>query len=139
MRAKDYLMRIEEIDTAVRIKNDELLRYQEKASGIGNYPEGERVLSSRNVPDRMAEVIAKYAEIKDELIKQTLELAKERQGIIDTISRLQPIDYEILYSKYAKGESFYVIGANMGKSYRWVVGKHGTALIHLQKLLDQEQ
>lgn len=138
MRAKDYLKRLEEIDTEIRIKNDELIRFQEEAGTPKGYNEAERVRSSRTINDKMAEVIARYAEIKDKLIRENLDLAKERQSILDTLSQLSTTDHEILYSKYAKYESFYEIGSRMEKSYRWVIGKHGMALKHLQDLLDEK-
>ena len=139
MRAKDYLKRLEEIDTEIRIKNDELIRFQEEAGTPKGYSEAERVRSSRTINDKMAEVIARYAEIKDKLIRENLDLAKERQSILDTLSQLSTTDHEILYSKYAKYESFYEIGSRMEKSYRWVIGKHGMALKHLQDLLNGKE
>lgn len=138
MKAKDFVRRIKEIDTLMRIKNEELLRLREKAGGVGGYMDGERVQSTITISDKMADEVVRYIDMRDEMVAENFNLAKERHMIINTIGELEPVEYEVLYSKYAKGESFDEIADRYEKSYRWAVAKHGTALKNLQKVIDRK-
>lgn len=136
MKAKDFVRRIKEIDTTMRIKNEELLRLREKAGGVGGYMDGERVQSTRTISDKMADEVVRYIDLRDEMVAENFKLAKERHMIVNTLGELEPVEYDVLYSKYASGATFDDIADRYGKSYRWAVAKHGAALKNLQKIID---
>lgn len=137
MRAKQFLKRIKEIDTAIKIKNEELERLAEKAISICSFSDGEKVQSSKLTADRMANDVAKYIDLRTEIAFDTISLAKERQAILETVSRLPSSEHEVLYMRYARYINFDEIAEELERSRRWVIDKHSKGLKDLQKILDE--
>lgn len=139
MKAKTYLKRLKYIETALRLNREELQRLKERTLAIGGTSsDGERVKSSNVIEDRFAQCVAEYVDLAADIISKEVELEKERKAIINNMSKLDQEEYEILYKIYVAGKSLQETADEMDRSYSFVTSKHGTALAHLQKILNKE-
>ena len=100
--------------------------------------QGEKVKSSPN-QDKMGTAVASYLDIQGEIDMYIIQCASERQKIIGVLERLPITEYNVLYKKYVLMQDYQTIADSMGKSYSWATSWHGTALAHLQKILDEEK
>lgn len=140
MNAKSYLLRISRIDRALRRNAEELELLKANADCIcGSFTEGERVKSSNVIGDRMAEAVAEYIDLQIDIIRESTELEKERRAIINNLKKLDAEECDLLYGVYVKGHTLHEMENLMFKSYSYITSKHGTALRHLQEIIDNEK
>ncbi len=139
MNAKKYLLRIREIDKAIQINTEELIRLRAKSEALTGAVDGERVRTSKTVHDSMAEMVAEYVDIQGTLINESLSLEAERQGIINTIKMLIPEECDVLYLRYVNGMNFQEISCEMERALSTINGIHSRAIQHLQRILNERE
>lgn len=133
MTAEEYLEQIKKIDSMIRNKLRDYQRWAEVADGMGGAALGERVQSSRNL-HRGSDAIGNYIDIEREINA----LKKERQTIIQTIERLPPDEYTVIYGLYVDCYSMKEIAYTEKKSYDWMKRKKRKGLALIQSHLDAE-
>jgi uncharacterized coiled-coil DUF342 family protein len=138
MNAQSYLKRIKWIETQIRHRNVEKRRWRELATNITASMDGERVSSSGN-KQRMASAIESGIDKERLLNQQIKELSAERQEIIDTIEMLPEDESDILYRAYVEYQPLKEVAYARKEAYSTITGKHGTALRHIQEILNSRE
>jgi hypothetical protein len=135
--AKEYLSQLGNLNRKIDHKKLELVE-AELSIGISRSQEGERVQtllsgSSGDQPGNQAIRILLLKEIIDQKIIEYMEM-KDR--MIDQIHDLQDGIYiDILYRRYVRDErNFAQIACDMGYSYKYVINKHGEALLKFERI-----
>lgn len=139
--AKKYLERLEELDEKIKNKLDQKQRWQDIAMNTTARFDGcERVQSSGN-QQKMESAVVEYVnlEFDDQYTQEIAILQKQYDDIIQTIEQLNLNEYKVLYKYYAQYKSFEDIGLECKRSRSWATSMHGTALISLQKILDERK
>lgn len=138
MKAENYLKQIEKLDALIENKQAEVMRWREIANNTSVNMSGERVGSSGS-HDTMANAICTYLDLEREEIDSYIAKRKE---IIQTMERLQPAYYKVLYKKYVEYEDFKTlkdIAAYYDNSCSWARTTHERALRQIQKILDERE
>ncbi len=111
--------------------------WKDVAHSVTGCSEGERVQSSGN-KQKMADAVISYSDIQADIKKRIAEAKKIQDDIVRTIARLKEPEYTVLHGVYILGKQYKEIAASENKSVSWATSLHGTALKHLQQLLDAE-
>lgn len=147
MDALTYLERIKKIDKLIENKRAEIDFWKDVAGGVsvsvptaiinGETVGLERVKSSSDISDRMAEAVSNYVDIETAYGQELAALAKEKRDIIRTIEELPLNEYEVLYHIYVEHKTAQEVIDIMDKSRSWVASIHSKALSNIQKILDE--
>lgn len=133
MKAKWFLMKIEDIDAKIEGRAFEIVQLKLIASGRTAQWGSERVQSSGS-QQKMADAIAKYIDYEnDPEIKVLLEL---KQYIIDIMKKLPTKYYKLLHKIYVQGMTIRDIYLQEHMSRSWGDSNHKKALKELQIILD---
>lgn len=133
MTAKEYLYQIVYLDSRIEANREKVQRLKESAEGTTSNLSPNKVQTSTS-KQKMADAVINYADL--EKIIQADE--KKKQGIIDTISLLNPYESTVLYKRYVEDKSLWVISREMSRSYSWVTKVHSTGIKNLQKILNEK-
>ena len=136
MKAKEYLLQVSKIDKLIANKLIEKEQWQIIAQGTSVISEGERVQSSGS-QQKMADAVYKMFEIEEEINRYIAKLVNIKQGVIQVIEHLPPIEYDILHIVYIQFKDFNDVAAKYNKSTKWVNRVHGRALANVQKIIDK--
>ena len=134
MTAEQYLKQIKKYDYIISNKIKEYQHWVDVADGMGGCSMGDRVQSQRNL-HKDADAISKYIDIESEI----KDLRRKRQGILNTLQQLDPIEYEVLYKIYIEDMMLKELCSVFNKSYAWVKNEKKKALKHLQEIIDKEK
>jgi hypothetical protein len=131
-----YLDRIRMLDLLIINKLAEKARWFEIAtSTTANMSGGDRVKSSSD-PHRMESAVCDYIEAGREYDEFVSKCKAERDEIIRTIEMLPPTEYDLLHKVYVQYKSLKEVAVLKRKAYSWATTVHGTALKHVQDILD---
>lgn len=127
--AKQYLGTIRRIESTIERKTIELEKLRAEAVGInGVRYDGIRVQSS-NSGDRMAQTVAVYVDLENEIRAEVTELAKTKHAIMNQINGMEKQDYAtLLFKRYVEYKSLESISAEMNYNYGYTRQLHGYAL-----------
>lgn len=134
MTAKEYLNQLYILDMRYKTKLEEVTDLRELASGTGAIQyDKDRVQSSpRN--DQLINAIIKITEAENEAMRRSVELADQRQKIIDQIIGMDDGNYiRILCLKYVHYKKLEDVAEIMHFSYDWIKHLHGEALKAFEK------
>ena len=139
LKAQEFLEQYKTQQTIIASCWEEAERWKDIAHSVTGCTDGIRVQSSGS-KQKMADAVISYSDIEAD-IKQRIAEAKAIQNkIVKTIARLKEPEYYVLHGVYILGKQFKEVAASrtpsMSKS--WATSVHGTALVHLQQLLDAE-
>ncbi len=133
MKAKWFLMKIEEIDAKIEGRSYEIMQLKMIASGRTAQWGSERVQSSGS-QQKMADAVAKYIDYEND--HEMKELLLLKQYIINTIKKLPTKYYKMLHRIYVQGMTIRDIYLMERMSRTWGDRLHNEALKELQKILD---
>lgn len=139
MDAKTYLNRLKQMDARVSAKLEELENLTALATKTTSVMGGERVQSS-STQDKMAECVAKIADLQKDLREDIVDLLKQKEKAMQLIDEWCEADcITLLYYRYLDSKKWEHIAIMMNYSVDWVKrGLHGKALLQLQNGLDRE-
>lgn len=134
MEAEKYLERIKLIDAILINKLEDHRIWVELADALGGFSVGERVQTTRNLHQKQ-NAIDRYIDIEAEI----KALREERQRIIDTIQKLPPTEYDIIYKIYVKDNpnTLKEIAYQYHKSYDWAKKRKRNGLRLIQSMIDK--
>lgn len=134
MKARDYLEQIAEWEAKIRNKEYERKNLYESATAITPNYDGERVQSSSD-----QQTMANKTNVCVDIDRQIEDLKRKIADVIATIEMLPKEEYELLHNVYVKHMDLTTAAEAMDKckSYSWARGKHGSALQHLQTIIDR--
>lgn len=138
MKAKDYLQQLQKLDKLIENKMVERSRWVCIATAT-TVPLGvERVQSSGN-HQKVSNAVCSYTDLEAEIDECIKRLACQRKEIISTIEMLEVAEYDLLHKIYVQYLSLQDAATALDKSYTWVTTMHGTALKHIQQILDERE
>lgn len=135
MKAKEFLLQVNKLDKMIENKLIEVEQWKEIANNATGNMTGEKVQSSGN-PHRIADAIARYIDLENEINQCINELIDTKKAVISVIEQLDAIDYDFLHKVYIQYIPLYEVAAIYGKSYSWATTKHKEATDKLQTLID---
>ena len=131
MTAKQYLMQAFRMKRKIEYLQEDILRLEAAATDCSPNLTGMPHTPSPS-HSRMADIVCKIIDRKDELKKKVDELAQLSAEIQLTISQLDNADYRvILYKRYIESEAWQDIAMTMGYSERQIYRFHAAALNEL--------
>lgn len=133
MTAKEYLYQIVYLDSRIEANREKVQRLKESAEGTTSNLSPNKVQTSTS-KQKMADAVISYADL-EKIIKAD---EKKKQGIIDTISLLNPYESTVLYKRYVEDKSLWVISREMKKSYSWATKVHSTGIKNIQKIINEK-
>lgn len=133
MTAKEYLYQIVYLDSRIEANREKVQRLKEAAEGTTSNLSPNKVQTSSS-KQKMADAVISYAYL-EKIIKAD---EKKKQGIIDTISLLNPYESTVLYKRYVEDKSLWVISREMKKSYSWATKVHSTGIKNIQKIINEK-
>lgn len=141
MTGKEYLLRIKKLTTDLQNIEDEIRRTKEDQITIRSaWPDGQPhgTGGSDPVGEMAIRIIEKLKDKCEEYERKRLRLMKEKDDIIDTISKLSHPEYSrILYLRYVSFYTWEEIAVDMHYTYQWVAGPlHGNALAEIEKIIN---
>lgn len=139
MTAKEYLCRLGVLDQKIRHKNQEL-REAKGRRGIhtesGN--EVEDIQTSFTGPcGNQTEVQAlRVVSLEEDIENRLIQYMELKHRMIDEIHDVNDsLFIDILYRRYVRNEkNFTQIACDMGYSYKYIVNKHGEALMAFERV-----
>ena len=139
---KEYLSRIDDIDTRIRNKHIEKAQHHalmmDIATTITANMGGERVQSSGS-KHRMADTVDDKLTYIQKIDKRIAELEKEKEEIISTVELLPKDEYDIIHKCYVQHMSLKEVAAERKESYSSTTTIHGTALKQLGRILEKRK
>lgn len=133
MTAKEYLYQIVYLDSRIEANREKVQRLKESAEGTTSNLSPNKVQTSTS-KQKMADAVISYADL-EKIIKAD---EKKKQGIIDTISLLNPYESTVLYKRYVEDKSLWVIAREMSRSYSLVTKLHSTGVKNIQQILNEK-
>ena len=131
MTAKEFLMRIENIDAEIEIKASELRRPWSRATKTTTELSEDPIFSG-NTSDKVGENGSEIADISREIDR----LEAEKRSIVEMICLLNSgVQKKILYKHYVERKKLTVICEEIGYSYQRTVELHLIALKNLEEIL----
>jgi hypothetical protein len=122
MDAVEFLRQIRKIDALIESKEAEKRRWDDVASGMGAFSEGERVQSTRDL-HRMSNAVAESMDLQSEIDC----LRNKRREIMAVVEKLPVDEYKLVYKIYVEGLLLKVAAVECKKSYDWARKKHASA------------
>lgn len=137
MKAKDYLLRIRDIDRKIENKQIQLDHLYDLAKSITVTPKEIDIQTSPAL-DPLGDTIAKIVDLQDELNGDIDKYVDMKIEAMRLINQLNNSEWEhILIRRYINYDAWQDIADLMGISRQAVDKKHGIALVEFQKILDK--
>ena len=137
MKAKDYLLRIRDIDRKIENKQIQLDHLYDLAKSITVTPKEIDIQTSPAL-DPLGDTIAKIVDLQDELNGDIDKYVDMKIEAMRLINQLNNSEWEhILIRRYINYDAWQDIADLMGISRHAVDKKHGIALVEFQKILDK--
>lgn len=133
MTAREYLTRIRDMTTRVRILQDELERLRTDAASTSINLDGMPKGSGKS--DKMERLAIKIAEYDTQLQDELTALLNEKQRAVKMIAELPPKQQTILTERYIHAKKWEQIAYEMDISWRYCYILHGKALVSFDKIL----
>lgn len=139
MTAKEYLSKLEELNIKLRQKKQELSDVQDNLGIIVKSGDGESIKvqtsfggANGNQTEKQA---IKIFTVENDIKNKIIEYIEKKNEMIDQIHGLDNELYiDILYRRYVKGEKdFTKLAYEMGYTYKYIINKHGEALLAFGK------
>lgn len=122
------LEKVARINTSLQINKTRLEDLRDRIEGLHSIQYGDRVQKSGSA-DRIADSIAEIVSIEGRVTRETAELEKEKQFILEEIQRLEKPEYvEVLYCRYVALLSWKEIMVRLHYSKRHTLRLHEEAL-----------
>ncbi|MBR5544876.1 MAG: hypothetical protein IKU66_05320 [Clostridia bacterium] len=137
MKARAFLEQVKKIDKMIENKLAEVEKWKQIAQGLGGSGADADKVKSSGKPDKMAEAVAKYVDLENEINEHIDQLIEVKKDVLTVIEMLNVIEYDFLYKHYFDFEDVGEIAYKMGRSYSWATTTHARALASVQKILDE--
>lgn len=134
MKAKEYLQKLQRLDTVINQKIKELGDLRTMSTSVGGIDYSkERVQTSPSGDAPFVKIINKMIDLDEEINREIDNFVDEKHRIINQIQALQDSKYiEILYKHYVEFKRLEVVAVEMNYTYQYIVELHGYALKEFQ-------
>ena len=130
MRAKEYLKKLQRLDTVITQKISELADLRMKVYAVGGIDYSkERVQTSPSGDAAFVNTIGRIADLEAEINREIDFYADEKHKIINQIQGLSNHTHiQLLYKRYVEFKKFETIAIEMCFTYQYTIELHGYAL-----------
>lgn len=135
MKAKDYLLQLQRLDTVISQKIKELADLRTMSTGVGctDYSK-DRVQTSLSTDAPFAKIVNRIADLNDEINQEIDTFTDEKHKIINQIQGLQDSKHiDILYKRYVEFKRLEVVAVEMCYTYQYTRELHGFALQEFER------
>lgn len=135
MKAKEYLLRLQRLDTVINQKIKELgdLRTMSVSAGGIDYSK-ERVQTSPSGDAPFVRTIHRIVDLEEEINREIDRYVDEKHEIINQIQGLTDTRYiDLLFKRYVEFKKFETIAVEMNFTYQYAIELHGHALQDFEK------
>lgn len=134
MTAKEYLNQLYLLDMRYKSKMEEVTDLRELATSTGAIRYDKDRVQTSPSNNQLINAIIKITETENEAMRRSVELANQRQLIIDQIIGMDDGNFiRILCMKYVHYKKLEDIADIMHFSYDWIRHLHGEALKAFEK------
>jgi len=135
MKAKEYLHRLQRLDTVINQKLNELSDLKVILTSVSSMDYSkERVQTSLSGDASFVKIIDKMSTLEEEINAEIDRFVDEKHRIINQIQSLQNSIYiQVLYKRYVEFKNFDIIAGEMRYTYQYILSIHGYALKEFQK------
>ena len=142
MTAKEYLLQVRALDTAIKRLDQEVARARSELTTLRSpWPDGQPHGSggkSDPVATKAVQLADVIAKIEDEQLIARGRLWRTRAEVVETIGEvMDPLLQKILYGYYVDCHTFEQVAVDLGYSYRHITRMHGQALLAVAKVLEK--
>lgn len=136
MNAKDYLRQYENLQRKIRIINDRIEALEDEADCVKSLSDNDGQPHGSNIGNPTSEWAIR---ITDEKLKRIdlMEKAYDKgKEILDTISKVDGVEQEVLYLRYIKLMKWEEITIKIGYSWKHTHRFHKYGLMKISKILE---
>ena len=136
MTAKNYMLQIKSLEIQIGYKKDQIEQLEELLEAPKTVGFGDEVVSGGRVPDRLAGLVCKLADLKDEYSRDVERLVALKDEIIkkmDKVTSEYPDGAEVLYKRYFQRKNWATIAEEMSYSAAQIYRIHGRALLYIDE------
>jgi len=136
MKAKEYLRKLQRLDTVINQKLNELSGLKAMLTSVGSTDYSkERVQTSLSGDASFVKIINKISTLEEEINAEIDRFVDEKHRIINQIQQLKKSDeIFVLHKRYVEFLTFEKIAVEMNYSIRNIYFIHGRALQHFQQM-----
>ena len=138
MRAEFFLERIEECESRIDNKIDEIRRLEALAEDITSHLSEVKTSASPN-PFRAQDVWVKLMQVRDELFDEVDDLIDTKAEVIKQIEKLPPLEYDVLYKIYVSLHTVQEVADAKNYTREGIYCIKRRAIEKLQKILDSDE
>lgn len=134
----DFLYEIQNKDEEIDILIEQKKSYMDLATKVTTVIGSERVQSSYECNDKMADIATRIADIENEILAKIDRLIDYKEAAIKIIKKLDDIeDRRILILRHIAYLNMYDISRKMNVDRRTAYRKYNKAVDNLQKILSE--
>jgi hypothetical protein len=135
MKAKEYLLQIETLQTKIEQKRQRAKEYRELALTSGGFDYSKERVQTSNLGGQIENPVIRYIALEQEISEDVLNLQQIKDKITREIHNINNADFiKMLYKRYVECESLWSIAKDMGYSYDRIRHIHGEALKEFEKI-----
>lgn len=139
MDAKEYLQRARYLDNRIKAKAALLSDCNDLATKVTSVMSG-MPYSPNSGGTRMADCVDKILDLRNEIRADLDELVEVKKDIMDTINKVENLEYQTLLEKhYLCYEVWEKVACDIGCSMRWLFHMRSEALKAVENVLEQKK
>lgn len=135
MKAKEYLLQIETLQTKIEQKRQRAKEYRELALTSGGFDYSKERVQTSNLGGQIENPVIRYIALEQEINEDILLLQQTKDKITGEIHNINNPDFiKLLYKRYVESVKLGVIAKEMQYSYDRIRHMHGEALKEFEKI-----
>lgn len=135
MKAKEYLLQIETLQTKIEQKRQRAKEYRELALTSGGFDYSKERVQTSNLSGQIENPVIRYIALEQEISEDVLNLQQIKDKITGEIHNINNPDFiKLLYKRYVESINLSVIAKEMQYSYDRIRHMHGEALKEFEKI-----
>ncbi len=135
MKAKEYLLQIETLQTKIEQKRQRAKEYRELALTSGGFDYSKERVQTSNLGGQIENPVIRYIALEQEISEDVLNLQQIKDKITGEIHNINNPDFiKLLYKRYVESINLSVIAKEMQYSYDRIRHMHGEALKEFEKI-----
>lgn len=135
MKAKEYLLQIETLQTKIEQKRLRAKEYRELALASGGFDYSKERVQTSNLGGQIENPVIRYIALEQEINEDILLLQQTKDKITGEIHNINNPDFiKLLYKRYVESINLGIIAKEMQYSYDRIRHMHGEALKEFEKI-----
>lgn len=129
MTAREYLSKVQRLQTIIEQKQERIKEIWESASTVRAVRFDLEKVQGGGHSDKIGEAVAKIVDLETEVENDIVNLVYRQHEITNQIHKLANPNYmKLLYKRYIEGKDLQTIADEINFTYQYVLELHGKAL-----------